>query len=453
MSPLLVGWLAATASAAEPGPWRSLPSPVVYADEADVFSTVAFDTGWWPSASDPISVRFHLTPRGGVITELYGTSEVGWPALSHRVVGEEGGWFGVQTDLTVGSEVKLDLWGLYSGTIALVEERVVLDEGMDLAGLLLPGAARAEASVRVDDPNAFPPIEYAVQVIPTIDLVVAVAVAPTLEAVMSGLRVDAEVAGATHDQDQEDAWVAVAAPPDRPGELGVQTTWTGALRSHLSLVIEPEVRVDTLVGDFTLASFPIPVTLVDDVSERTTAPVLSVFPLPVLDLTDALQVGEVEVGALANAPLLLENLGALVAEGTARIEGDPAFSVWPETLAALPEATDGLQITFAPTAPGEASAELVIESNDPFAPEIRVALSGIGVAEPVVEPEPDPDPVPEPEPQLDEGGKACGCDGAGGAGATWGLLGAAALVGRRRRAAQFEAGVAVGASGPDRSKA
>lgn len=451
MSPVLALALVASASAAEPGPWHSDPAPVVYADEAEVFSTIAFDTGYWPSATDPIAVRFHLTPVGGVQTELYGTSDVAWPELSHRVLGEPGGWFGVQTDITIGAEVKLDLFGLYSGTIPLWEEQVALDESVDVDGLLLPGAARAEVSVVVDDPNAFAPIEYAIQVIPTIDLVVGVGVAPELEATMTGVRVVGDLGGDTLQQDQEDTWVLLPDLPDRPGELGMLSTWTGSLRSHLSLVIEPEVRVDTLLGAFTLAAFPIPVTLVDDEALRTTPAAFVVHPLPVTGaLPEAIDLGEVQLGQLGNYTLPIDNLGALLLQGTVAVDGNAAFTVWPETLAALPEGADGVVVTFSPTAVGESTATLVLATNDPWAPEVRIPLSGLGVTTDAADP--DPDPVPDAaDPKLEEGDGGCGCDLAAGPGAGWALWALVPLLAARRR--QFDAGVAVGASDPPRSNA
>ena len=71
--------------------WESEPVPLAFADDNPVFVTFAYDTGYLPSQSDPISVRFSITPTGGVSTSFDAVSQLTWPpVLTHEVVGTPG---------------------------------------------------------------------------------------------------------------------------------------------------------------------------------------------------------------------------------------------------------------------------------------------------------------------------------------------------------------------------
>ena len=114
-------------------------------------------------------------------------------------------------------------------------------------------------------------------------------------------------------------------------------------------------------------------------------------------------------------------------EGWLSIEGDAAFTVFPEYIQASEGNTDGTVVTFAPTDAGIKTATLVIRSNDPSRPELRIPLAGNGWVEPVDE-EADAN-------RLSGEVRGCGCaSDAAPASLAWGvgLLGLA-LLGRRRR--------------------
>lgn len=359
--------------------WESEPQPVVFSDTIDVFSSVAFDTGYWPGAGDPIAIRFFLTPTGGVHTELFGASALQWPALSHQVIGETGGRFGIDSEIAVGAEIKLDLFGVFTGVVPLITEYVSFEDEVPVEGLLLAGGANgSSAAVSVDDPNAIPPLQYAFPVIPGVDLVGAVQIRPDIAADMAGVSVNTAIGDEELIQVAEDgSWLPLPPDPTRPSELGMVTTWNGHLAAVLSLVIEPEIRVDTFLGAFTLASFPIPVSLVDVDEYRTSTPVFTVHPLPVMeDVDPGYDFGVVAVGDVTNLEVPFDNIGALLLQGTLRIEGDPSFTVWPDTLAAIPAGGTGFVVTYAPTAAGEHGADLVIDTNDPTRATLRIPLVG-----------------------------------------------------------------------------
>ncbi|MEQ1503024.1 MAG: hypothetical protein ABMB14_12380, partial [Myxococcota bacterium] len=405
------------------------PIDVAFVDAAPVFTAIAFDTGYWPSASDPIAIRLFLTPVGGVDTALYGTSEVAWPPLAHRVHGGVDGRVALDTALEIGAEVQLDLLGVFTGVVPLVTESVTFEAETAVSGLLLPAGPAPSATVTVDDPGAIPPIAYGLTVIPGVELVGAIALIPDATATMTGISVDSVVGDAELHQQADGEWIDVPPDPTRPGELGFVTTWSGELAASLALVIQPEIRVDTFLGSFTLAQFPIPVTLIDTVEPRTSAPVFAVHPLPVLGgLDDAIAFGTVSVDTTTNRELPLDNLGAQFLEGTLRIEGDPAFAVWPPSFAAAPDAASGFVVTFAPSDAGDHSTSLVIETNDPTMPLVSVPLTGTAAIGPLDGGSPSPD---------DEGSPitTCGCAGSA-ADPGWLAIGAVSAAGwasRRRR--------------------
>ncbi|MEQ1567378.1 MAG: hypothetical protein ABMA64_17180, partial [Myxococcota bacterium] len=387
--------------------WSSDPVPVVYADLADVFSGVQFDTGYWPSATDPIAIRFYLTPSGGVSTTLPGTSRLEWPELSHHVDGVAGGEVELDTDLEIGAEVSLDLLGIFSGVVPLVTRSVSFTDRVDVDDLLLPGSPNAPVQLG-DDVGSIPPLEYAVAVIPGVDLVAGVNLLPTATAAVQGMALVSSVDDQELVQPTVDAWSAVAPPEDRPGELGLVTRWQGAVDAQLSIVLEPNIEVDTFLGSFSLLSFQIPVDLVGDLADRESAPVFAVHPLPVLALGEPThEFGAVTVGAPVTWPLSLDNVGELVLVGVVGIEGgDGAFAVWPDGVTAVAGGDDGLSVTFDPPSAGPWSAELWLETNDPYQPVVRVGLSGTGVGV--------DGGVDVPDPVDGEPTKFCGCGSAAG---------------------------------------
>lgn len=272
-------------------------------------------------------------------------------------------------------------------------------------------------------------------VITGVDLVTAIGIVPDATAVVRGTSIDTAIGDVDLHQTADGVFSDLPADPDRPGELGAVTTWHGVIDADLTAVIEPEVRVETLLGTFTLASFPIPVTLVDSTTERSSEPVFVAHPLPVLDGTllglDATghDFGTVEVGTRATWDVAVDDLGALLLTADVRIEDaiDPsAFAVWPGSVAALPGTGTGFTVSFAPTAAGTQHATLTVDTNDPTMPSISIPLTAIAV---------DADPSGS-DPAADGGTplSTCGCAVvAPSPPALLPLLGLAAFSARRRR--------------------
>ena len=381
----MIAILACQALAAEPL-LASEPQPAPVHDEARVFDQVQFDTGWWPNKGDVVSVRFHITPTGGISTDIDADSQLQWPytAMEHRLRAmPQGGLFRADAAIEVAAELKVDIFGLYSGVVDLWTEEVSFDENVRFESLLLAGAPYREVDLEVRDRGVVP-VDYTFGIIPGLNVVSSIRMYPELEATMRGLQVTTDLGHTQIDQTTELDWNPYAIPATPLPEQAAAITWEGELTSLLNLVIEPVVELDTILGDFELVSIPLDVTIVDQFQRRQAETMEVVHPLPALDETlDAYAFGEVEVGQERSLELPLANLGAMLLEGELFIDGgDGQLTVYPDTLVARPEDEDGVVVTFSPTDEGLVEADLVIWTNAPHAPEVRIPLTGMGWVEP-----------------------------------------------------------------------
>jgi hypothetical protein len=374
----VIALLVGAAWAAE---YSSTPQPVVFVDTHDAFDVVAFDTGYLPDISDPVSVRFHITPAGGVTSVMDAQSHLEWPELAHEVVGELGtGELAIDTRVEIEAEVYINLPLLYSGSISLWSEEVALYAMSEFDPLLV--GAEEPAEVRLDGLGLIEPLELALNIIFGVDLVFAADFYPTIEADLMGQRIDAQSPHAVWSQEADGEAVAIPLPGEHEGALPVTLSYQAEVGTVFSFVIEPYASLDTIIGDFELLRFPIDVPLVDASELRTFESVEVVHPLPALGGTlEGIDFGAQGVGTLANANVEFPNLGELPLSGTARVEGDPSFGVWPEDLLALGGQTDGVVVSFLPSEAGVLVADLVFTSNDPGVPEWRVPLVGEGLVD------------------------------------------------------------------------
>jgi len=362
------------------------PQPAPVHDHAMVFSTVQFDTGWWPNKGDVVAVRFHITPTGGVSTDIDADSELQWPytAMDHRLNAlPDAGWFRADASIEVAAELSIDVFGLYSGVVDLWTEEISFDEVVNFDGLLLAGGPYREVELDIDE-DAVVPVDYTIGVIPGLNVVSSIEMYPELEASMRGVAVSTDLGHTLVDQTTELDWNSYAIPADPLSEQAAAITWEGDLTSKLNLVIEPTVELDTLVGDFELVSIPLEVTIVDAFERRRAETAEVVHPLPALDeMLAAHAFGEVEVGQERSLALPVPNLGMMQLEGEVFIDGgDGQLSVYPDTVVARAEDSDGVVVTFAPDAEGPIQADLVVVTNAPHAPEVRIPLTGTGWVEP-----------------------------------------------------------------------
>lgn len=378
----MIPWLAAqTALGAPVFPWEGETIPAVLEDRFELFDSGVIDSGYWPSANGPIAIRFFFTPEIALLTEFELDNALAWTPLSQQVSGQ-----GDQTlivDADMGVEIKLDLLGVFTGIVPLAGQTISIEADVHSDGLWLPGSAEEQAVLSVDDPSLVPAIEYGVDVVPTVALVVGVGITPQISTVLAGLEVSSESDGEIVHQYNDGDWVQLPLASDRPGEFGLLTRWSGWLDANFSLLLTPSVHVDTVLGSFSLAEFSLPISLAEISELRTTEPAFVVHALPVLDdLLSNYTYGEISAGETTNWQVPVSNIGAMLLEGTARLEGDTAFTVWPATFAVPPDTDSGFVVSFSPATEGEHTATLILATNDPTRPEVRISLSGTAARAP-----------------------------------------------------------------------
>ncbi|MEZ4318620.1 MAG: MYXO-CTERM sorting domain-containing protein [Myxococcota bacterium] len=412
--------------------FQSEPEELLFEDTFDLFSFVSIDTGYLPSQSDPISVRFHVTPTGGVVTEMEAVSNMEWPtAFKHTVAPIPGeGLFGIDTSVDIEFEVYINVASIYQSSIPLWSEGFAITEGVAFDTLVLPGSPEYPLEVDVANQNLIDPFEYDFDVVPGIaGLSFQVEIYPQLSTTMGGNRIETVLAGSTGVQDGEGGFSLLDPPGGNPGEVFLESTYFADLSTSFDIVIRPSATLDTIIGDFELVAFDFPIELLSDTQTREFDSVVYTHPLPALEPIDmGTDVGVVEVGNLRNLTFPLRNLGAMGLEGTAWIEGSDAFSVWPQYFYATEGNTDGVVVTFEPEVDGEELATLVIESNDPVTPLLRIPLTGTGFDATRLD-----NPLPGNDPPNLSGEDVRGCGCASSPAPMWGALLLPALLAVRRR--------------------
>ncbi len=440
--------LAATGSV-EDLEWSSPAQPVPVHDEAPIFTGPLVDTGWWPSSSDPLAVRFHITPTGTVFTDIDADSELAWPdPLWHRVVPiPETGEVEAEASLDIEAELQIDIFGLYTGVVDLWSQSFEMDGGAQFDGMLLDGDPVREVPVDIQGASRTA-IEYSIQLFIGLDIVALIDVAPEIDLTLSDGQLVSDIGGTAIVQDVRERWTAVPLDPNLPSSMDTLVTWSAAMDGALHVEFVPTIELDTFIGDFELLSIPLYVTVVDVAGRQEADPMQVMHPLPGLDtMASRYDFGEVLLGQERTLQMPVSNLGDLLLEGDVFIDGDGAFTVFPDELVARSQESDGLSITFTPGGTTLERADLVIRSNDPLQPEVRVPLTGLGFVEQGADPTTDPtgtDTVPTGD-TTDGGDRVggggddteakggCGCAGTGPSAAPFAALLLGVLGLRRRR--------------------
>jgi MYXO-CTERM domain-containing protein len=411
-------------AAAEDGLYASEVRELFFADRFDAFEALEVDTGSLPVGS-PLAVRFYIQSRGGSYAEFFSESHLSWPdPLSQQIVGvPDTGLLDVKCDLELAAQVTFDLWG-YRGAYDVWSERLRLQKDTTFDPDLLPDGAPSRVEVTADGDGLIRPWTVDLPLFAGLELKFEVEVFPRVRGSLAGreYETNGKVAARTGEIVLHDV------PEQDPGVLPLETSWIGEAGASLSVVVRPSLQICApFLGCYRVARFDVPVPLVDATVPRVFTAEPYEHPLPALDApVTTHDFGDVPVESLANLQLPLTNIGRLPLEGWMTIEGDASFSVFPDYFFASAGNTDGAVVTFDPSAPGIKTATLVIESNDPSTPTLRIPLAGNGWEE--VDRE-DPD-----APRV-SGEVGCGCatttPSSTGAGAL--ALGLLAAFARRRR--------------------
>lgn len=395
-------------------------------DAAELFTAAEFSSGYLPSGS-PVAVEFRLEALGGAEVYMEGDADVTWPdALTLAFTGEpESGIYVLDASLDAVTTVLVDLsdYGYYD-TFEIDRRSLTMDGATFFDPFVMD--TRLEVT---DVPESLQVIDYSYDVFGGIaSLNFTADLSLVVTAGFEGVQWAVNEGTITTENE------AALLEPSRTADFDVHGIFRALWDANMAAVFTPAIEVcASFVGCIEVASFEVPVDVISDSFEQDMPAEDYVFPMPLLapGISDG-DLGDVEVGTLATLNVPLANDGNLDAYGTATLVGDPSFSVYPDTFNALPGTEDGLVVSFSPTFAGEATATLVLESNDPSLPTIEIPIVANGV-DPESQGEDIPGNSDEEEIKADVTG--CGCSGGGsGAPGLVGALVAAALLGRRRRA-------------------
>lgn len=357
--------------------YESPDQELILQDETDLFEAVEYDSGWIPSGS-PLAVAFRINTSGGAFTEMEGQSWLYWPpALTQGYTpAPESGWFALDTLLTASVDMQIDLWG-YQDEFALASTGTGFSAETTFTPFLLPGG-EVERVEAVAEGAAQELFNLPYSVISGVEIYLTTDLRPDASAALSGERFTMgeqtiEVNGGTAN---------FPVPDD--GSLDFDSVYTGLFEGRLALTFIPTFGVCISVfGCYDVATFELPVDLVNTSFSKDFNPVPVSHPLPMLELPEVtvIEFGQVEVGEIATYNLPLSSFGDLVVEGEAGIMGAGEFSVFPPVLYVPPQGEDGIVITFAPTFEGTQESELLLSTSDPRYTDLRITLIGTGVSE------------------------------------------------------------------------
>ncbi len=357
--------------------YESEPQPVLLMDDAPVFENVEFTTGVLPSGS-PVGVEFKLDSKGGTELIMEGEAALTWPDdVTFAATGEEmKGYFQLDASLDAITQVVVDLssYGGPSGSFEIDHRSLTMDGRKLFTPFALEGSAEPRVEI-VDTTDSTQLINYSFEIFSGVSLDFTADMTPTITVGYEGVQwIVNEGLITTEDQ-------AVVLNPEQGADFVVDGFFRGAYDGNIALVFTPQVAITApFLGTIPLVSFEYPLSLLTDSFEQDFEGESYTFPMPMLEPgSDAEDFGEVELTQLRTVNIPIRNVGNLALIGTASIEGDGAFTVFPTQFNAIPGTEDGLVVTFAPTLVGDTSAELVLTSNDPGYPDIRVALTGAGV--------------------------------------------------------------------------
>jgi hypothetical protein len=395
--------------------------------EYDAFAAANVDTGNVPAGS-PVAVRFYIKSRGGSYAEFETESHLEWPsALTQRLEGVPGsGYLQVIGDLEMAAQVTWDIWD-FRGGYNIWEDRLKVMGEREFNPNLLPGDGNATVQIEARGGGFFRPWTTSVN-ITVLELRFTLQVFPRVRNVLTGRRFETN----GYDTVSSQQTIRHEVPTHDPGVLELETFFEADNRAVLDVVVQPSIQICApLFGCFSVATFDLPIGIVDRTVLQTFPSIAYEHPLPslVAPMT-VFDFGDLHVSTLRNLQLPLTNQGQLPLEGTLSIEGDPSFSVFPPYFFATEGNTAGAVVTFDPTSEGLKTATLLLSSNDPRQPDLRIPLAGLawdGDGEELTERE---------RRRLSGEVRGCGCDSTAPVGLSWlGLgLGTIALLRRRRRA-------------------
>lgn len=359
-----------------------------------LFDSVMLDSGWVPSGS-PLQVRFALFLGGSTEVDLGGTAVTSWPpALDVAVPGRPStGRLAVDYGLEIIARIRIDV------EVAGVRYRWEGD-------IPIPGGIPRDlrlANQTIFDPFVLPPSDPRpvtawddTDVVEVLNVDLTDALIP-IPGIGGGFLVDAvgslegsyqtdriEISDALTDITMEGESVVVRADPGAT-ELGAFKDYTvlphGTIGYDGVITLFPRLYVEIAGRRFDLTLAEVPLNIVDLSAQTEFEPASVHVPLPDVRVEPtSLALGELPLGGSTEQLVTIYNDGE--AELWVRME-EPAspFSVSATSLTVPPFSSQRLAVRFAPLAPGDASAVLVMSTNDPDEPLVTLRVGGLGTGD------------------------------------------------------------------------
>jgi len=396
--------IACTAGLQSAAAYESEVQDIEIAQESALLDETLFETGYLPSGS-PLAIGFTIEASQTAWVDMLAEAELTWPeALSLAWHGIEGtGWLALFTEMNLITAIQYDVAG-YTGEYEIDSRSFTSEAQTSFDPLLLPYSTQTSVSLSYDEEldawsTSYSPISV-------IEIGISVTASLSSNTTLEGVRVDNEGA----DSLESDGAIALLETPD-DSAIDVSSAWVGLWDTDLNVVLTPapEICVDLVLYTTceTVAEFDYDIELSSAQFEESFDPVDYVFPLPWMSVSSsAYDFGEQLVETTGNLALEVSNSGLLLVSGTATIDGDEAFEVWPDNVYAPSESVDGLVVSFTPSAAGPYSAIVTLETNDPRQPTTEILLSGTGVEN---EPEPGADDTGDTKLDTIGGEVTCGC--------------------------------------------
>lgn len=346
-------------------------------DRAGVFENIQFTTGVIPEGS-PIGIEFAVSSNGGTTVVMEGEADLTWPDnVTFGATGEpQSGLFTLDVTLSAITSVVVDLsdYGLDVWSGQIDNRSLTMDGAQRFDPFVLDGAAEPRVEI-VDTTDSTQLIQYSYEIFSGVSLDFQADMTPTFTVGFEGVQWLANEGVITMEN------TPIQLTPEQAADFAVDTVFRGAYDGTIALVFTPQVSVTApFIGSIPIVSFEYPLELLSDAFEQDFVPTSYIFPMPLLQPgADSADFGAVELGQIATMNIPVQNLGNLALYGVATIEGAGTFTVFPDQFNALPGTSDGLVVTYAPALVATDAAELVLTSNDPGYPDIRVTLSGSGI--------------------------------------------------------------------------
>ena len=336
---------------------ESPPQDVVLSEDIPLFTDVGIDSGWVPNTGR-LGVKLELLANGTAYVDQEGSARLTWPeGLNLRMIGEElGGYLVLETVLESIVSIRFDIASYqWESPIATNQQTFSADMSFDSFALNEPLSLIAE-----DNSNTV--INYETKVLFVVDVKFYGVLQPQCILNFEGLEWNIEDETITS-EDEAAIFDPVLSAPD----FTADAKYLAQVDAELSFNFIPTFEVCVPIGgcfDWEIVEIPISSSTDTFVHEFTPVPLQYDLPSMQLEMEE-IDLGTVEVGELINYAVPIKNIGYLMLEGTAALQGREEFTVFPEYFLANTDQEDGVMIAFMAQEEGDYGTVLQLVSNDP----------------------------------------------------------------------------------------